>query len=133
MRAIAEVLERHLLEHMIRAVRVEQITGENRVEVQATKSNARTCQHERDDFEVMAAFGNRFVFEQRLQRAQHEVCVELRWRGGTGQQVVSLAIAPMTDWNVSPLAVVRGHSKADDRRAHRRGLIGDQVDREAPR
>ena len=50
-----------------------------------------------------------------LRRAQHEVRVELRRRRGARQQVVSLSVAPMTDWDVSPLPVLRGHRDADDR------------------
>ena len=104
-RAIAQVLERDLLEHVIGPVRVEQIARQDRVEIEPAERDAGSRQHERDRLEVVTTLANRIVLEQRLERPQNECRVELCRRGRAGQQVVSLPLAAMADRDVSPLPV----------------------------
>ena len=89
-------------------------------------------QDERHDLEIVTAFADCLVFEQRLESTEHEIRFQLYGCGRARQQIVPLVLASMSDRDVSPLPVGSRHGNPDDGRAHRVGLIGDYVDRELP-
>src|SRR4029078_12484349 len=88
--AIAQMLERRLLEDVIGSVCVQQIAREYRIEIQPAERDAGPRPYERHDLEIVPAFADRLVFEQRLESTEHEIRVQLYGCGRARQQIVSL-------------------------------------------